>query len=315
MPDDDWARRLADEAEPYRTPPPADEWSDCILSASLAGRTYKPPVQFVSGFLAPGLTVFASPPKVGKTWTIHEMVLSVATGGNAFGVLATTPTEVLCLFFEDGERRVVARERSLIGHDRGCGHITYVWADPDRPPWTMDRLARYLDQHPHCRLVVIDTAQRFRAMQALVASGQVYADDYAFFGELQRMAVSRGVCLVLLHHDRKPNGATGSLIDTVSGTRAIAGSADHLLYQSRDPETGITTLRVEGRDLDPRRLDFIRSPEGQLRATAPAVTDLVTRLDQQRRAREMRDAGQSFGAIAKAIGVGKATVVRWCSDN
>jgi AAA domain/Helix-turn-helix domain len=290
----------------------AEDWSDCLRSIDALGRAYSEPEQFVDGFLTVGLTVVSATPKAGKTWLAHECAIGVATGHNALGTLPCVRSEVLCAFLEDSERRGILRERTLLGHASGCAGITYAWVGSK---WSLDRLARWLDLHPACRVVIVDTAERYKQMQgAAESSGRVYADDYRFWGALQEFAISRSIALILIHHDRKPNGAGGNVLDTVSGTRAITGAADHVWLLERNSETGVSTLKVVGRDLDEKSVQFSRGGDGQLRAVETPVLDTVARIEQRVRARRMRDDGVSFRDIAKALGVSKTTVERWCQD-
>ena len=289
-----------------------DEWSDCFPSIKARGQRYPEPEQFVEGFLTVGLTIVSATPKAGKTWLVHECAIGIATGDNALGTLPCRRSEVLCCFLEDSKRRGVLRERMLMGHAIGCAGITYAWVGSK---WTLERVGRWLDLHPACRVIVIDTAERWKQMQEAVEStGRAYADDYKFWGALQEFAISRKIALIVIHHDRKPNGNAGNVLDTVSGTRAIIGAADHVWLLERNKETGISTLKVIGRDLDEKSIQFSRDIDGKLRAVETPVLDAVARIDQRVRARKMREDGASFAAIAKALGIGKSTAERWCQD-
>lgn len=292
---------------------PADDWADCMPSRDAFGRSYPEPEQLVEGFLTVGLTVLSATPKAGKTWLVHECAVGVATGGNALGTLPCLQSEVLCGFLEDSERRGILRERTLMGHAGGCPGIIYAWVGSK---WTLDRLGRWLDAHPACRLVIIDTAERWKQIQPPAeSSGRVYADDYRFWGALQEFAISRSIALVLLHHDRKPNGSGGNVLDTVSGTRAVTGAADHVWLLNRKSETGISTLQVVGRDLDERTIQFSRDIDGKLRAIETPVMDTVWRIDQRVKARRMRDDGMGFQKIADTLGVAKSTIQQWCRES
>ena len=167
------------------------EWSDCLPSISARGREYPAPEQFVEGFLTVGLTIVSATPKAGKTWLVHECAIGIATGDNALGTLPCQRSEVLCGFLEDSERRGILRERQLLGNRGGCPGITYAWVGSK---WDLDRLARWLDLHPVCRVIVVDTAERWKQMQGAVEStGRAYADDYKFWGSLQEFAISRSM--------------------------------------------------------------------------------------------------------------------------
>ena len=104
------------------------------------------------------------------------------------------------------------------------------------------------------------------------------------------------------------------MLDTVSGTRAITGAADHVWLLERNKETGISTLKVIGRDLDEKSIQFSRGIDGKLRAAETPVMDMVARIELRARAKRMRQDEATFGEIAKALGVSKSTAEWWCRD-
>lgn len=288
------------------------DFSDCIWSIAACDRDYPVAEQMVESFLTTGLTVISASPKAGKTWLLHELAIAIASGRNALGSLPCMQSEVLCLFLEDSERRCVNRERMLAGHKRGIQGITYALIGSQ---WDLKRLGQWLELNRACRVVVIDTAERWKQMQQMTETGRgVYADDYKFWGELQQFATSRNIALVVLHHDRKPTGNTTNIIDTVSGTRGITGSADHLWMLDRDKDTGISKWRVMGRDLDESCIEFSRGKDGKLRAVSDAVDSHTEQSDKRARAKAMREDGMSYGDIAKALNIAKSTAEAWVKE-
>lgn len=287
------------------------DFPDVMPSTQAAGKEYPEPEQFISGFLAPGLTVLAATPKAGKTTLAHHLVVSIAAGQNALGVLPCRQAACLCLFLEDNERRVVRRERVLAGHSQGIRGLDYAFSGSK---WTTSRLYKFAKSYPTYRVFVIDTVERWRQMQDIKSSGRVYEDEYRFLGELQEFAIKTSVAVILIHHDRKPTGGGGNALDTVSGTRAITGAADNIWLLSRDAELGTSTLKTVGRDFDERSIKFSRGVDGRLRAVAQAVPDTVDRIDRRAKARKMREEGSSVAAIARELGVSKSTIHAWCSD-
>jgi AAA domain/Homeodomain-like domain len=290
-----------------------DEWADGRRSIDLCNNEYPDPEQFVSGFLTIGLTILSATPKAGKSWLIHEFAIGACCGKNALGILPCLQTEVLCLFLEDSERRVVIRERKLLGNNGGCGGLTYFFANSI---WSPAKLERYLDRNPRYRVVIIDTAERFKQSMAFVKTGGVYSDDYAFWGALQALAMRRDIAIIVLHHDKKPNGSNGgNILDTVSGTRAITGSADHIWLLDRDRDSGISTLSIVGRDLEESSIQFTRGNDGKLRAIGQTISQEEKRKRDIRRSRELRKSGKTCQEIADELGISKNTAYRWTEDD
>ena len=296
----------------------AGAWGDCHSSASLDHIEFVPPEEFIPGFLTPGLTVIAASPKAGKTWLCHEFALSIAQGARALGTIPCLRADVLCLFLEDSLARIKRRERLLSGGQCGCTGIVYA---PAGTRWTLPRIGKYLDAFPSCRCIIVDTAERFKQQQTLAANGnggsRIYSEDYAFWGSFQNLAMVRNVAVIVIHHDRKPFAGRGNgqaNLDSVSGTRAITGSADHIWLLDRNGETGISRLSVVGRDLEERCVDYVKGEDGRLVVTGERYDPNGERDDLRQQAFCLRDGGASLRDIATALGVSRSTVSRWLQE-
>jgi len=297
-------------------PEPEDEWGDCFSSLSFVGQEFPPPEEIIRGFLVPGLTIVAAAPKSGKTWLCHEFAIAIAQGRHALQTLPTRRADILCLFLEDGIARAIRRERTLLGNELGCPGIRYA---PAGTHWSIKRISRYITAHPNTRVVIIDTAERFKQMQSTNPNGgsNVYELDYAFWGAFQELATHHNIAIIVIHHDRKPgrgeNGNGGDL-NSVSGSRGVTGSADHIWILSKNSETGIRTLKIEGRELEMRALDYEKTCDGRLVAIErDAREEEWENLRQQ--AMCLRAEGMSLRKIAEELGVSKSVVGKWVAGD
>lgn len=293
-------------------PKDPEGWDDCHSSASLDHTAFVPPEEFIAGFLTPGLTVIAASPKAGKTWLCHEFALNVGMGRPALGAIPCQHIDVLCLFLEDSLARIKRRERMLLAGEV-CGQKGVVYA-PAGTRWSLSRIRRYLEEHPTCRCVIVDTAERFKQQQPANGNGnsRIYSEDYVFWGAFQALAMTQDVAIILIHHDRKPFGKpNGVSLDSVSGTRAITGSADHIWLLDRNLDTGISRLSVIGRDLEERSVDFARGADGRLVVLGERANPEGEREDMRQQAFCLREQGFSVREVAQQLGVSKSTVDRW----
>lgn len=293
---------------------PNGGWEDCHPSASLDHIEFVPPEEFIAGFLTTGLTVIAASPKAGKTWLCHEFALSIGMGVPALGTLPCRQADVLCLFLEDSLARIKRRERMLLGGE--CGRRGVVYA-PAGTRWSLPRLGKYLEEHPACRCVIVDTAERFKQQQVQTAngSGRIYSEDYVFWGSFQSLAMTQDVAIILIHHDRKPFGGKPlANLDSVSGTRAITGSADHIWLLDRNTETGISRLAVVGRDLEEGSVDYVRGADGRLGVVGQRDNPNGEWEDLRQQALCLREGGASLRDISTALGVARSTVSRWLQE-
>src|SRR5262249_49767320 len=111
------------------------------------------------------------------------------------------------------------------------------------------RLGEWCAARPDRRLVIVDTLQKVRG----VTSDRVnpYGGDYDTVGRLKTVADEHGVCILVLHNDRKADADDS--VDRVSGPHGIAGAADAVLVISRARNTSEATLDITGRDVEEAR--------------------------------------------------------------
>ena len=111
-------------------------------------------------------------------------------------------------------------------------------------------LGNWRDENPKCRLVIVDTLQRFREQSTRGA--ETYASDYEALIPLQTLARDRRIALVMVHHTRKMEAKDP--FDKISGTTAIMGAADCVWLLSRGRGENEGKLSITGRDLDEHEL-------------------------------------------------------------
>jgi len=122
------------------------------------------------------------------------------------------------------------------------------------------QLCEWLDKHPDCELVVIDTWARFGPPSK---GKKQYEEHYAIGEGLKPISDKYGVAILVIHHTRKME-ATDPL-DLVSGTQGLAGSVDTVLVLSRLRGSSDAALFVTGRDIE-------EQPDVALRFDADSCT-------------------------------------------
>jgi hypothetical protein len=206
-----------------------------------------PPLEYaVPGLVPAGFGLFVGPPKVGKSWAVLSVALSLASGSPAFGrVPVGVPRPVLYLALEDGDRRLQERARLLMGGAAIPALFTYE--TQLTPLQSVPLIRAWMDLHRNSRpLVVVDTLGKV-APPAQVGES-AYARDYRVGGTLKRLADDiEGATVLVVHHDRK--AATDDFVDSVSGTNGLAGSADFVIVLDRKRQETNGVLKVTGRDV------------------------------------------------------------------
>lgn len=207
-----------------------------------------PELRYVVPSIIPeGTTVLAGAPKVGKSWAMLHVALSVAAGRPVFGCLPTgTGRPVLYLALEDGFRRLQARSRSLLGGGQPIPERLDLLIELSHGH-AIATIAQWLDEHGDADpLVAVDTLGR--VMPRSLQGESAYERDYRALTAFKRLADDHpGTSMVLVHHTRKLGSE--DFVDGVSGTLGITGAADTTVVLSRGRTDDGGLLKVTGRDI------------------------------------------------------------------
>ncbi|MCH8039183.1 MAG: AAA family ATPase [Nitrospinae bacterium] len=228
----------------------------------------------IVGLLLEGVALLVAKPKVGKSWLALQLAIIVALGHREFlGEMAEEAGEVLYLALEDSQRRL--KERLEMIMDIPPPDTLHLLTEFPRfdsgGHWYLDQ---WFSQHPHCRLVIIDTLARVRSARHKYAD--LYADDTALGAALQDLAKRYHVCILLVHHTNKQMKLEDP-IDSVSGTQGLAGAVDTIwiLRRRRTQLTG--ELIITGRDVEERQLSLnFTPPTGRWVLATPLHDDALT---------------------------------------
>lgn len=231
-----------------------------------------------TGLLPQGLIVLAGKPKLGKSWLALGLSISVARGGNALGSpeYPCTQGEALYVGLEDTPQRFKNR-LGIILQGQFWPDGLYVLDQIRRmDQGGFEELEEWLDQHPNCRLVVIDTLARFRRP---ARPGQnVYDADYAVMSEIQAFAAKRNITMILVTHVRKDEA--GDVFDSVTGSTGITGAADASLVLKRYRGENEATLHITGRDIEETSL-ALAFAEGVWTLLGDALTHSLSKARQE----------------------------------
>ena len=211
---------------------------------ALAAAEFEEPRWAVPGLLAEGLNLLVGAPKLGKSWLCLGLGIAVATGGRALGKITVEQGDVLYAALEDNPRRLQARLSAVLGQDPAPPRLAFTTA-LSRGAQGITLLEGWLDEHPHARLIIVDTLAKVRPPSD--GRQSVYESDYAAVGALKALADSRGVAVVAVTHTRK--AAADDVIEEVSGSTGLTGAADAILVAKRARNTSEAVLSVTGRDV------------------------------------------------------------------
>jgi hypothetical protein len=203
------------------------------------------PIKYVvPGVIVEGLTLFASKPKLGKSWLLLHAAIAVARGGFTLGEIHCVEGDVLYAALEDNERRLQSRMKKLLGSQPEPRRLFYTCEMPRLTEGGLDYIGNWITEVPKPRLVIIDTLAMVRTPKQRDETN--YDADYRAVLDLRTLASKDGVAVVVVHHLRKAEA--DDAFDTVSGTLGLTGAPDSVLVLKRE-SNGNVVLHGRGRDL------------------------------------------------------------------
>lgn len=189
-------------------------------AASLLQKKLMPPPFAVSGLLPAGLCILSAPPKSYKSWMVLDLCDSVANGTPFMG-RNTNKGNVLYLDLEGADYNLQDRMKKM-----GCSEsndFQYGFDAPLIGNGLIDFLDEWCKSVENPRLIVIDVLQRVKPIGS--SRRNAYENDYSIYGPLNGYAISKGISIVGVTHNRKSNGIIGDDFELINGSTGQMGSA------------------------------------------------------------------------------------------
>lgn len=232
--------------------PPGGETLTELLAAEL------PPLRYLIEPIIPeGLSMIVANPKAGKSVALQQIALSAACGAPALGYFPTPnpPTgNILYLSYEDGRRRVQARQRRWVGPDtlqEVTNRITFHYKWPNHKEGGMEALSRWVSLTPNPILIVIDTWGWFVGKPESGKNSDRYQIDRNELAPLKRLADDTpGLSIVCVHHTNKNPDTGEDPFRSISGTQAILGTVDTALLFQHPLSSLEGSITVTGREVE-----------------------------------------------------------------
>jgi hypothetical protein len=267
---------------PPDAPPaePADPWQAFTLADAYLER---PPVEYIAAglFALPSLNIVYGAPGTLKSFLLADLAACAASGqdwlspapwlnGRGGHGIPTRQCPVMWLDFDNGRRRT---------HDRFAALGRSRQLPPDTPliyysmpsPWldagnkaSIGALSLRIQAHG-VRLVLVDNLG--------VVSGDAdenSGDMVNVMSEFRQIAEETGAAVVLIHHQRKSNGAVGRAGDSLRGHSSIEAALDLALLVEREEladTISIKATKARGADVLPFSAAFTyeTANDGELR--------------------------------------------------
>ena len=208
-----------------------------------------PPPFVIDGLLPAGMTVFAAPPKTGKSWFCMDMACAIAEGKPFWG-RRTTPGDVLYLDLESRNYRVKERLQKTNLHAPHNLYFTFKAASLDAG--LLEQLSTWKEQHPNASTIIIDTLGRVKG--ASKKNADAYSADTAALAPIQEWALNNGIAVLCITHLKKAGSSRYAadadpfeMITGSNGQFAVADSAWIITGKRDDVERHFL---ANGRDIE-----------------------------------------------------------------
>jgi hypothetical protein len=235
---------------------------ETFTAEDLRLETFPPQSWFLPDIVpSEGVTLLCSKPKYGKSWFALDAAIAATANRYTLGEIKPDQGDVLYLALEDSRRRLQRRITKLLPTFKAewpAGlTIATKWRRlhegglEDIRAWYQ----RTKDNGGKPVAVIIDVLAKIRKP---TGNRQAYEADYEALTGLCELANGLGIAVIVIHHVRKM--AADDLMETISGSFGIAGSADTLLVMAPG-KTGGAVLDIRGRDVESAELAIQFSKE------------------------------------------------------
>lgn len=228
----------------------AKERKDRLTPVSIDGLTvYRVPAAeqecVIEGLLFNGLTVFAGRPKIGKSYLVLQLAMSVAMGRRFLDAREVLrPGGVVYAALEESQSRTSKRMKQFQSVETPLlQNIEIIYDLLPMLAGGLVQLKEAIEKHRPV-LVVIDTFLAFVGVGA--KQRDVLRADYAEMQAIHELAEKHDTAILVIHHMRKPT-VGGNGLDAVAGTTGLTAAADNVWTMQRE-DGGLCSLEMVGRE-------------------------------------------------------------------
>lgn len=208
------------------------------------------PPELISGVLHQGTkAVMAGGSKIGKTWILLDMALSVATGTN-FLNWTTQQGRVLFINYELKKEFILERI-NYMKKTRNIQNTSNldVWNLRGQAGDFGNLVSKLIHTAPNTySLIIIDPIYKAMVGKSENTAGSVSE----MCRQLELLAERTGAAIVFAHHFTKGNSKKKAMIDRMSGSGVFARDADTILSLTPHSEPNCFTVEMILRNLAPQ---------------------------------------------------------------
>lgn len=226
---------------------------DGMTAADLLQKQFAPPQYVVEGVIPEGVTLLASPPKIGKTFLCLNIAVAVATAGKALGKADVQEGRVLYVDLDGSERGAQSRLKDMLKEaeadamedlSRFDYYSEFPRVDEEEPADALAYLRRYLEEFDDVELVIFDTLADVRPKTS--GTRNMYEVDREALTPFRDLIHDHNTSAIFVHHTNKSN--SGDHVRRVSGSSGLASAVDNIIIMSKERGQHDAELQITPRE-------------------------------------------------------------------
>jgi len=226
---------------------------DGMTAADLLQKQFAPPQYVVEGVIPEGVTLLASPPKIGKTFLCLNIAVAVATAGKALGKADVQEGRVLYVDLDGSERGAQSRLKDMLKEaeadamedlSRFDYYSEFPRVDEEEPADALAYLRRYLGEFDDVELVIFDTLADVRPKTS--GTRNMYEVDREALNPFRDLIHDHNTSAIFVHHTNKSN--SGDHVRRVSGSSGLASAVDNIIIMSKERGQHDAELQITPRE-------------------------------------------------------------------
>ena len=229
-------------------------YGDLKSANEIVSMNIKPTNWFVEDLFTTGLSIICGASKIGKSWFVQNLCLSISNG-DKFLDKPTHKQTCWYMALEDDDALTQARLNKMLKGKTApanflISHNIYLMDRPKQDvPTLMEYIAENIKRNPEIKMVVIDTFQKVRS--SAIHGESMYAHDYRDISTLKQLADELNIAIVLIHHTNKmrDRDTDGDPFSKISGTNGLMASADCIFLLSKKRDEPSVNFTFTGRKI------------------------------------------------------------------
>ena len=238
------------------------------------------PDPIIDKILFPGLGMLGSPAKMGKSYMMLQLCMSVATGKPFMGFSVNHPGDVLYMDLQGSDARTKKRLQ-LMGFDPMPNGTDIVYESEKTDTGLMDQLEEWIKSKSNPVLIVIDMLQQVKGTQK--RTEDAYQADNRILEPLHDLALKHNLSIFCVMHTRKGNSRipVDDPYNEIIGSVAQFGTADNawMILGKRDEEE--KRLSVICRDSEEGQMDYGVRFRDHLWTAAGTIEELLKQQEEK----------------------------------